>query len=210
MGDIAKITASLVCTCIVHWAAIGSGVPDKRDLKVKERRKETSEYLVSVAEKYIGLKELTNNNDHPQITKWMKECGLRGDKGYPWCAAAQTGIHNEAVIPNPESARVVEWFQHNITWKKGWPDNLLDKKGMVGAIYYPELGRYGHIVLIVGEDNNSYYTLEGNTNGMGARDGDGFYRKIRSKKSIAILADYCVSGKDFITLYDKYLQKAMK
>ena len=42
------------------------------------------------------------------------------------------------------------------------------------------------------------------------RDGDGFYRKIRSKKSIAILADYCVSGKDFITLYDKYLQDAYR
>lgn len=183
---------------------------DKRTVKVKERREKTADNLISVAEQYVGLRELTGNNDHPQITKWMKLCGLRGDRGYPWCAAAQAGIHNEANVTNPESARVVDWFNYNITWKRGWIDSVAPKKGMVGAIYYPTLGRYGHIVLIVGEDKRNYYTLEGNTNGMGAREGDGFYRKIRSKESIAIIADYCISGNDFILLYDKYLQDAYR
>lgn len=183
---------------------------DKRSVRVKERRDKTASKLISTAEQYVGLRELTGNNDHPTITQWMKECGLRGDLGYPWCAAAQTGIHNEAMITNPESARVVDWFNYNITWKRGWIDSGIPKRGMVGGIYYPNLRRYGHIVLIVGEDKKNYYTLEGNTNGAGAREGDGFYRKIRSKESIAVIADYCISGNDFILLYDGYLQKAMR
>jgi len=65
-------------------------------------------------------------------------------------------------------------------------------------------------VLIVGQDKNNYYCLEGNTNNGGSREGDGFYKTIRSKESISALADYCVSGKLFIEKYDSYLQKVMK
>lgn len=168
--------------------------------------------MVAVAEQYLYIRELTGNNDHPQITKWMKECGLAGDKGYPWCAAAQAGIHNEVGVPNPSSARVVDWFKQNLTWKSEWGDlpEYTDRKGMVGALYYKSLGRYGHIVLIVGEDKNNYFTLEGNTNAAGSREGEGFYRKIRDKRTIVALADYCCNGKDFISLYDNYLQKAYR
>ena len=148
--------------------------------------------------------ELTGNNDHPMITKAMKLCGLSGDKGYPWCAACQTEIHYYIEINAPHSARVVDWFKYNIVWKKGNNNipKFVTKKGMVGGLYYPKLKRLGHIFLIVGEDKNNFYTLEGNTNIAGGRDGDGFYKKIRSKKSIAALADYCVAEKDFIILYN--------
>lgn len=142
------------------------------------------------------------------ITKAMKLCGLAGNKGYPWCAASMAEIHYKADIPAPRSARVVDWFKNNVIWKREYGPfpEFVEKKGMVGALYYQKLGRYGHIVLIVGQDKNNFYTLEGNTNVAGSREGDGFYKKVRSKESIAALADYCVSGNDFITLYNNYLR----
>lgn len=201
-------------------------IPDKQDIKAekkKERRKDTREQnyiaLLRSAKRWHGIKELTGNNDHPMITKAMKLCGLDGNKGYAWCAAVQSDIHEYAEIPNPRSARVVEWFKQNVVWEKrfGEAPRYMDKRGMVGGIYYSKLGRLAHIVLIVGESDKYYYTLEGNTSAWGSiewdegdntqREGDGFYKKIRNKESIYALADYCLNGQMFIDEYDSYLQK---
>lgn len=156
------------------------------------------------------MRELTGHNDHPQIQAWLKQTGLTGR--YAWCAASMAGIHTEAGIPNPNSARVVDWFKSNVVWKREWGQlpEFVDKKGMVGAIYYHKLGRYGHIILIIGEDKNNFYCYEGNTNFAGSNEGDGFYKTVRSKEYIAALADYCVAPNDFIELYDDYLQKAYR
>lgn len=140
----------------------------------------------------------------------MKLCGLPGDKKYPWCASSQAEIHFYVGIKAPHSARVVDWFKTNVVWKMEWGEMVYHEVGMVGALYFSNLGRYGHIVLIVGEDKNNFYCKEGNTNNGGSRDGDGFYNTIRSKKSIAALADYCLSGQDFINKYGFYLQKFKK
>lgn len=142
------------------------------------------------------------------ITSAMNICGLAGNMGYPWCAASMAEIHNYAEIPAPHSARVVDWFKQNLVWKTEWGEYPgFSTPGMVGALYYRRLGRYGHIFLIIGEDKNNFYTLEGNTNIAGSREGDGFYRKIRSKSSVAALADYCINGRNFILMYDDYLQQ---
>ena len=142
----------------------------------------------------------------------MKLCGLPGNAGHPWCAACQSEIHDKAGLPAPKSGRVVDWFNQNVVWLKrfGEVPAGFDVRGMVGALYYRHLGRYGHIVLIIGEDKNNYYCYEGNTNIKGSREGDGFYRTMRSKESISALADYCLNGKLFFEKYDSYLQKVMK
>ena len=168
------------------------------------------ERVLKSAERWEGVRELTGNNDHPLISKSMKLCGLRGDRKYPWCASSQADIFYHAGMSAPLSAAVTDWFRSNVVWKKEWGEMQFHAPGMVGALYYAHLGRYGHIVLIVGEDKNNFYCKEGNTNNGGSREGDGFYNTIRSKKSIAALADYCLTGNEFIKEYDFYLQKVMK
>jgi hypothetical protein len=166
--------------------------------------------LLESAKRWEGVRE-TGNNYHPMITKSMRLCGLRSDKGYPWCASSLAEIFYTAGIPAPKSAAVKDWFRYNVIWENKWgvskPEAL---PGTVGALYYEHLGRYGHIILIVGQDKNNYYCLEGNTNAGGSREGDGFYRTIRSKRDIDALADYCVSGADFVKLYDEFIQKNKK
>ncbi len=125
------------------------------------------------------------------ITGAMNLCGLDGDKGYAWCAAAQAEIFYVAEIEAPRSARVVDWFNEN-SWqmKHGKIPVGIKPEGMVGGLYYNNLGRLGHIFLIVGEDKNNFFTMEGNTNIAGSREGDGFYKKVRPKSTVATLADY--------------------
>ena len=215
MGRITKLLQILILLVATYYPLFGIGAnlgsDVKRELRIEKVRQCASSNLLKSTKRWTGVEEITGNNDHPQITIAMQLCGLPGNKGYPWCAACMAEIHDNANIPAPHSARVVNWFKQNVVWKKEWGEKLFTvQPGMVGAIYYNRLGRYGHIVLIVGEDNNNYYTLEGNTNAAGSREGQGFYKKIRSKYSIAAIADYCLNGQMFVAVYDKLLQRTMK
>ena len=215
MDRIIKLTKVLVLLVATCYPLFGIGADTfsnvKRELRIAKVRKGASTNLLTSAKRWNGVEELTGNNDHPMITIAMNLCGLSGDKGYPWCAACMAEIYDNANIPAPHSARVVNWFKQNVVWKREWGEKLFTiQPGMVGAIYYNRLGRYGHIVLIVREDNNNYYTLEGNTNAAGSREGQGFYKKIRSKQNIAAIADYCLNGKMFIQQYNSLLQRTIK
>jgi hypothetical protein len=206
-----KVLVLLVATCNPVFGICRDSLVNVIDQPILLIRKEASLILISEAQTWLGITELTGNNDHPRITESMKLCGLSGDKGYPWCASSQAQIHSDANLIAPHSARVVDWFKQNIIWKREWGNKYIAiQPGMVGAIYYRKLKRYGHIVLIVGEDKNNYYTLEGNTNSLGSRDGQGFYRKIRSKGSIAVIADYCLSKLLFSKEYKMLLQRYSK
>ena len=209
-----KVSLLFLATIILLSSFCNNPVRDVSQKQVEgiiAVRKEASSNLLNSAKRWTGVEELTGNNDHPMITQAMKLCGLPGDKGYPWCAACISEIHYSANVPAPHSARVTAWFKNNVVWKREWGEKQFTvKQGMVGAIYYSHLGRYGHIVLIIAQDNNNYYTLEGNTNAAGSREGQGFYKKIRSKKSIAAIADYCLSGQLFSDEYDNLLKRTMQ
>jgi len=188
-------------------------VDSERVVKKEQRRKRieqtTRDNLLHTAELQVGVREATGHNDGKMVEKYLRATGL--GKGYPWCAAFQAYIHDRAEVPAPHSARVVDWFRGSTVWRQEFGKMpFAAKRGMVGGLYFRRLGRLGHIFLIVGEDKNNYYTIEGNTNIAGSREGDGVYRKIRSKKSVAALADYCLVGQMFIDRYDWYLQKVLK
>jgi hypothetical protein len=208
--------------------------PEKRELSKSIKRnivrKDNFIRIVESAQRWKDVRELTGNNDHPMITRAMRLCGLDGDKGYAWCAACWVEICNEAMVVCPISARVMDWFAQNVVWVDRWgeiPDRI-DVRGMFGGVYYSRLGRLAHLVFIVGEDRNNYYTYQGNTSAMGAiewNDGEfevtdemiseiereavngGFHKKIIRKDAISALADYCLIGEMFSDEYDWYLLK---
>lgn len=182
MEPITRRAAAYLCLCVVLLLAGGFRAYPQRPVNAGK--------LVSKAEKYLYVREATGNNDGAEVEMFLRSTGL--GKGYAWCAAYQTYVHREAGLKAPRSARVVDWFKTPLWERKQNSYQPQALPGMVGALYYESLKRYGHIVLIVGKDKNNFYTIEGNTNGAGSREGDGVYRKIRSKKSISALADYCM------------------
>lgn len=194
----------VLLACCLAWPVWANC---QRAVKVREG---ASKLLITEAEKHVGVAEATGANDGLWVERYLKSTGL--GKGYPWCAAFQSYIHKETCMGGPRSARVVDWFKYNVVYQSEWGDlpEFTSTPGMVGGLYYRKLGRLGHIFLIVGEDKNNFYTIEGNTNFGGSREGDGVYRKIRSKKSVAALADYCLDGKLFIDTYNDYLRTVIK
>jgi hypothetical protein len=77
------------------------------------------------------------------------------------------------------------------------------KPGQVFGLYFESKGRVAHVGLITGETKFSYVTIEGNTDDGGSREGDGVYARIRNKRSIYIISDFCMTKEE----RNKYLGK---
>lgn len=212
MAPIIRKSAACLCLCLILCFSFCFCAHSQRPVKPDRIRDIAKHNLIESAERWLDVRELTGRNDHPMITEAMKLCGLPGNAGYAWCAAAQAEIHDYAGLSAPNSARVVDWFAQHVVWTKKFGEipSTFDVRGMVGALYYRNLGRYGHIVLIIGQDKHNYYCYEGNTNIAGSREGDGFYRTIRTKESIAALADYCLNGQLFNDTYNEFLKLNLK
>ncbi len=138
--------------------------------------------LVKTYRKHIGVRELTGNNDGKEVEMFLRSTGL--GKGYAWCAAFVTYCHieNDIAIPEKAPAWSPAWFPKHrlINHEKALP-------GDVFGIYYANMKRIGHVGFIDqawNNDSSNIITVEGNTNGDGSREGDGVYRKRRSKKQI--------------------------
>jgi len=152
--------------------------------------------LVNAAYKYVGVKEATNNNDGKQVEYILSTVHLK--KGNPWCAALQARIHDDVNIKNPHSGYSPDWFKTNVVYnkKKMSLTKFKAQKGQVCGFYIPSKGRIGHVGMIVGEMGNFYITIEGNTNDAGSDEGEGCYKKLRSKESISMISDYCITIKN--------------
>jgi hypothetical protein len=138
--------------------------------------------LIATYRAAIGVRELTGNNDGPQVKQYLGAVGL--PEGYAWCAAFVAYCHMQHNIPYPVKAPA---------WSPAWfpaariiPSEKARTADVFG-LYYPRLNRIGHVGFLDEDwDNGSgtILTVEGNTNGEGSREGDGVYRKRRSKKQI--------------------------
>lgn len=144
-----------------------------------------------VYDSQLHVRELTGKNDGVDVEKYLRYTGL--GKGYAWCAAFVCWSLGEAAVPNPKNA----WspamvptnkliYQHQSKVYNGTP-----QQGDVFGIYYSNLKRVGHVGFIDEWPSGSYtITVEGNTNGVGSREGDGVYRKRRLKSQIYKVANW--------------------
>lgn len=158
-----------------------------------------------VADTYVGkIVEKTNNNDHPQITKWLKEIGL--PSGLSWCAAAGIGVYREAAeklgmkSPLPRMGRCSSFWdycrQNQLRFQTFSPDEAMMLGLRAGDIVIWRHGRGvarnfdGHFGIVpLNSVARSFPCDEGNTV-QGASGGQreqsrtdrnkgGYYRRIR-------------------------------
>lgn len=147
----------------------------------------TRELVVDLAESQIGVRQ-TNGNTGPEIDEYLACSGL--GPGYAWCAAFVCWIYdsNEVEVPN-SSAWSPSWFPQSKTYE----NNSMAQEGDVFGIYFNNLGRIAHVGVLIEsweEAGNILTTVEGNTNDTGAREGDGVYKKYRSKNQIKSTANW--------------------
>ncbi len=137
--------------------------------------------VIAIAKSQIGVREATGNNDGLDVEKYLHYTGNK--KGDPWCASFVSWIFGKAGYHQPKSA---------------WSPALFPKArqlqnpatAMVFGIYFPKLKRIAHCGIISKVNDKWIYTIEGNTNIVGSREGDGVYQRIRHERGIAFYANW--------------------
>jgi hypothetical protein len=158
---------------VVLFAVIGSrGLPDSDLLKGD---------VVKIASQELGVREATGHNDGKRVEEYLTSVGLH--RGDPWCAAWVSWVYRKAGYPGPRT---------------GWSPDLFPSKRLIKApepgdvfgIYFPVQGRVAHCGIVNIVHHDLLYTVEGNTNNSGGREGDGVYKRIRHKRSISRYANW--------------------
>ena len=126
---------------------------------------------------------MTGNNDGKSVEAYLKYCRL--SKGNPWCAAFVCWCLGQNNIQNPRSGFCPNLFSQKTTiWQRNKKDNIIPLPADVFGLYFSEKGRIAHVGFIEKWTKQTVTTVEGNTNQVGSREGDGVYRKIRLTKQI--------------------------
>ena len=143
--------------------------------------------LVKYAESYLFVREITYNRS-PEIDSMNLAVGV--PVGSSWCAAFVSWVFTNNNIPNPQSAWSPNFAKpKDRIWDKNLKNNNI-KQGDVCTFYYSNLGRVGHVEIIYKVDDKYIYTIGGNTNGAGSREGNGCYRKKRELSKVYAITRY--------------------
>lgn len=169
----------------------------------------TVDALVATAEHEADLqvREEGGMNRGKRVEEYQKMVGLR--PGDPWCAAfvawcvaksrqadtaptwcsgsAITTWHKGSKRAGLDASTMPTFPDYKSKVKPGWVwVRAKDAKGATDACR--GLWVQGHCGIVVGVDNVGFYTVEGNTNAAGSRDGDGVYRKLHRWSDAAQIA----------------------
>lgn len=134
---------------------------------------------LEIAITQIGVEEIPrNSNSGPEVEIYLKSVGL--PKGYSWCmafvywctqkAALQLAVNN----PLKRTAGVLDQYNSRVF--------LVEFVPQPGSVFIMDLGKgLGHTGIIEKVVGNTLYTIEGNANNQGGREG---YKVCRKKREI--------------------------
>lgn len=130
--------------------------------ELARKRRQIKQRLLNAARADLGYTERGNN--------WTKYGAWYGLNNQPWCAMAVSYWAAKAkltkIIPrHAYTPAGADWFKRNDQW---------GHKPRVGAIVYYDtsgLGRISHVGIVEKVGNGWWYSIEGNTNAAGSREG---------------------------------------
>lgn len=181
------------------WLVSARGATPINEIQLRKQ-------LVDTLHKQLHVRELTGHNDGIDVEKYLTF--VNRYKGDSWCAAFTSWNLNAIGVtapPNPKSAWSPSFsLQPYVVWSQDLVKKRLDKPISPGdcfTLYYPSLGRVGHVGFIIEETKNYFITIEGNTGLSGSRDGSGVHKYKRPKNKVYKITNY-------ITPYIKKHEKA--
>lgn len=168
------MATSLICFVHLCFVLALTSPSDTNPVNVREA-------VIETAIGEIGVREVGSNRGE-DVEKYLASAGFGG--GYAWCAAFVNWVYIQHDIPTPNSA----------AWSPSWfPQSRVSDdivRGDVFGVYFRSKGRIAHVGLIEENHGEFVYTIEGNTNEAGSREGDGVYRKRRVKRQIYRTANW--------------------
>lgn len=144
------------------------------------------EVALQIALSYDGQKEVPSGSNWGKFVQdTLATVGL--DKPNPWCMAFVYRCYAEAAkqmnVPN-----TLFKTGHVLTFKNKMPKQYIPKSKLTATslqrgdlLIYDHGENKGHIAFVVSNKSSVIETIEGNTNVMLSRNGDGVYRLNRRK-----------------------------
>lgn len=142
---------------------------------------EAHQRIVAAARKEIGTREGSVPNTGKRVEGYLGYVGIR--YAAPWCAAFVSYVHAQAGYKAPKTAWSPDLFPAKRLVREARP-------GVVLGIYFDSLKRIAHCGIVVEVKGSWVFSVEGNTNLNGSREGDGVYKRQRHKRSIRCYADW--------------------
>ena len=145
----------------------------------------TAAQLLKIAAKEVGVREGRDSNgnwnNRVKYNDWYAKHPSIRNNGFlttAWCAVFVSWVANQAgllgsVIP------MHAWTPSGLAWFKSrglWTQGKGVKPGDLFYVYYPAQRRVAHVGFVERVEGGYIYTIEGNTNNTGSRQGNGVYR----------------------------------
>lgn len=141
----------------------------------------------------LFVREKTGKNDGAEVEAYLKSVGLGA--GYPWCQASVYWSYDLAAkhlsVPNPvpRTGGVLECLRQ--AKAKGYTIIYDPEQYMQGDQFIMDFGGgKGHTGLIEAKVFTNLYTIEGNTNDEGSRDGNGMFERSRAERLVKCAIRY--------------------
>lgn len=140
---------------------------------------ELRDFLVHLASRFIGTRE-TRRNRSEWIDLFVRATGLDPAGEHPWCAAFCVWLLEQIKLA----------FSIHRTWTRSArvADHIMYARAHDRLLSAPERAALAlrapprsHMAIVVGAADDIVVTIEGNTNASGSREGDGVYRRVRSR-----------------------------
>lgn len=143
----------------------------------------------TIYDSQIGVLEKGFNSGY-QVEQYLAAAGLPA--GNPWCASFAAWVYKECGnydIPK-YPGYVPNWFPSDRVIAVRDKVKLPPKPGDLIGIWFESKKRLAHIGFFDSQDEKYIYTVEGNTNEGGSREGDGVYRKKRIKRTVHSISSW--------------------
>lgn len=137
---------------------------------------------LDIAALHVGVREAGKNRG-PVVEAYLARANAH--PGDPWCAAfvyycfSQAALELVMPCPVPRSASVHRMWIKAPTFQRGEPT--------VGSVVCWDHGHgRGHCGLVAEVGADWIFTIEGNTDDGGSREGDGVYKRSRRKDGVTL------------------------
>lgn len=136
--------------------------------------------IINLAKNEVGTMEKPANSNNVKYNTWYYGKSVSGDS-YPWCAVFISWLfRNTNLVKKTASCMdMAQWFKDNGRWSKA---------PSVGDIVFFKFGTNNrwtnHVGLVIGVNNNSILTIEGNTSTSSDDNGGKVMQRSRNLKNV--------------------------
>ena len=178
-----------VCSSgVFSGGTVGDGTGNREIATRRSAPRNDAKRVIEIARREIGVMEKGCQNCGAAVEGYLDYVGIKTPA--PWCAAWVSWVYGQAGYGEPRTAWSPALFPKERVVNLDPSHARDDKTGLVFGIYFPHLKRIGHCGIVERLQGDFVVSIEGNTNMNGGREGDGVYRKLRHKRTIAKYADW--------------------